>query len=521
MGPSPSAGTSDRPLELGRYRVIEEVTRAAGSVVYKARDPLIDRLVILKTLAVGLPNDEGIEFRKRVDRELKSAGRLNHPNIVTIYDVGITDDIVYIATEFIDGRSLRDMLRSGARLMPARAAEIAAQIADGLDFVHERGLVHRNISPDTVMVLRNGVVKITDFGIARPSRGSHTLIADLVASPRYTSPEQVTGEKVDERSDIFSLGAVLYEMLTGVPPFAGARLHEVAYQVVNKVPPPPSMCTRGVPPAFDLIVEKALAKHPDTRYRTAREMAAELRTAAKLTAAIEAEANAAEATKVSQPVASERNAGNLPASDAGEVVVPSPSTAPPVPSSWRRQPSLLYAVLAVLPLAAAVVALNWPQSPALPTTPALTATPIDVAGSAALTVEYRGPASLPASLPEAQSTASSAETTPLKERSVSASTSNARLAFAIRPWGVVYVNGKRKGLSPPLKELMLAPGTYTVEVRNGEFQPYRESIDLRRGITAKITHRFSDTSEEATKEAEPRPPATRPKTPLLSEEWPR
>ena len=112
--------------------------------------------------------------------------------------------------------------------MPARAAEIAAQIADGLDFVHKRGLVHRNISPDTVMVLRNGVVKITDFGIARPSRGSHTLIADLVASPRYTSPEQVTGQKVDERSDIFSLGAVLYEMLTGVPPFTGRRLHEVA-----------------------------------------------------------------------------------------------------------------------------------------------------------------------------------------------------------------------------------------------------------------------------------------------------
>ena len=406
--------------------------------------------------------------------------------------------------------------------MPARAAEIAAQIADGLDFVHERGLVHRNISPDTVMVLRNGVVKITDFGIARPSRGSHTLIADLVASPRYTSPEQVTGEKVDERSDIFSLGAVLYEMLTGVPPFAGGRLHEVAYQVVNKVPPPPSTCTRGVPPAFDLIVEKALAKHPDIRYRTAREMAAELRTAAKLAPAIEAEANAAAgATKVSQPVASERNAGNLPASDASEVVVPSPSAAPTVPSSWRRQPSLLYAVFVVLLLATAVVALNWPQSPVLPPAPALTPTAIDNAGSAAITIEYRGPASTPTSLPEAQSTASSAETTPLKERSVSASTSTARLTLAISPWGVVYVNGKRKGLSPPLKELMLAPGTYTVEIRNDEFQPYHESIDLRRGITAKITHRFSDTSKEAAKDTEPRPPAARPRTPLLSEEWPR
>src|SRR4030095_12961233 len=236
-----------------------------------------------------------------------------------IYDVGITDDIVYIATEFIDGRSLREMLRSGARPMPARAAEIAAQIADGLDFVHERGLVHRNISPDTVMVLRNGLVKITDFGIARPSRGSHTMIADLVASPRYTSPEQVTGEKVDERSDIFSLGAVLYELLTGVAPFAGGRLHEVAYQVVNKIPPPPSTCTRGVPPALDLIVEKALAKHSDNRYRTAREMAAELRTAVKLSPVVEVEV----------------------ASDAKEVVVPWPLASSKVLRYFRRQPFLL------------------------------------------------------------------------------------------------------------------------------------------------------------------------------------
>jgi len=486
MGSSPSAGTSDRSLQLGRYRVIEEVSRAAGSVVYKARDPLIDRLVMLKALAVGLPRDEVTEFRKRVNRELKSAGRLNHPNIVTIYDVGVTDDIVYIATEFIDGRSLREILRSGARPMPARAAEIAAQIADGLDFVHERGLVHRNISPDTVMVLRNGLVKIADFGIARPSRGSHTQIADLVASPRYTSPEQVTGEKVDERSDIFSLGAVLYELLTGVPPFTGRRLHEVAYEVVNTTPPPPSTCTRGVPPAFDLIVDKALAKGADLRYRTARDMAAAL-----------------------------RNAANP------DGTVPSPLAAPTIPGSWPRRSSLLSAGFGVLLLATAVVALNWPPSRALPPAPALTPTAVDNAYSVATTIEHPGPTSAAPAVLEAESTVTPTERSPLKERSLSATTSATRLTLSIKPWGVVYVNGKKKGLSPPLKELVLAPGTYVVEIRNDEFQPYRESIELRNGVTAKITYRFSDTFKAPAKDTEAKSPPAPSRTPLLSEEWPR
>ena len=496
MGSSPSAGTSDQSLQLGRYRVIEEVSKTAGSVVYKARDPLIDRLVILKTLAVGLPHDEVTEFRKRIDRELKSAGRLNHPNIVTIYDVGITDDIVYITTEFIDGRSLREMLRSGTRPLPARAAEIAAQIADGLDFVHERGLVHRNISPDTVMVLRNGLVKITDFGIARPSRGSHTMIADLVASPRYTSPEQVTGEKVDERSDIFSLGAVLYEMLTGVAPFAGVRLHEVAHQVVNKMPSPPSTCSRGVSPALDLIVEKALAKHSDNRYRTAREMAAALRSAVKLSPVVAAEA----------------------ASNASEAVEPWPLASAKVVGSWRRQPFLLNGVFVVLLLATAVLVLNWPRSPALPPAPALTP---PAAGSVARTTEHLGPASIPTSSPETQSTPLRVEATPFKEGSVPTSTTTARLTLAIHPWGLVYVNGKKKGLSPPIKELMLAPGTYFVEIHNDKFPPYRETIDVRRAVVAHITHSFSDASKEAAKDRTPRPPTAGSRTPLLSEEWPR
>ena len=266
-------------LQLGRYRVIEEISRSAEGVVYKARDPLIDRLVTLKTIDVGLPSAEYEAWRRRVDRELKSAGRLNHPNIVTIYDAGTSGDIAYLATEFMDGRTLRDILRTGVAVLPARIADVAAQMADGLDFVHQRGLIHRDIRPENVMVLRSGIVKITDFGIARLSVGSHTQIAAVVASPRYTSPEQVTGEKVDERSDIFSLGAVLYEMVAGVPPFAGGMLHQIAHQIVNVMPPPPTTLNKGALPAFDAIVVRALAKRPEDRYGSAREMAAELRLA--------------------------------------------------------------------------------------------------------------------------------------------------------------------------------------------------------------------------------------------------
>ena len=204
-------------------------------------------------------------------------GGLNHPNIVTIYDVGTEGDIAYLATEYLDGRTLRDLLDAGVTLLPARAADIAAQVADGLAFIHQRGIVHRDIKPDNLMLLRGGGVKITDFGIARLSRGAHTQIAEVVASPRYTSPEQVTGEGIDERSDLFSLGAVLHEMLSGTPPFVGGRLHEIAHQIVNEMPPAPSTRNRNVSSALDAVVAKALAKRPGDRYRDAREMATALR----------------------------------------------------------------------------------------------------------------------------------------------------------------------------------------------------------------------------------------------------
>ena len=262
---------------LGRYEILGEIAQGAMGVVYKARDPLIDRIVAIKTVTIGLSDAETEAFERRFFREAKSAGRLNHPNVVTIHDVGKTEDIAYIAMEFLDGQSLREILDSGVVLPPQRIADIAAEIAEGLAFAHRNQVVHRDVKPANIMVLASGAVKITDFGIALLPTGTRTLAGNVFGSPRYTSPEQVMGRPVDGRSDIFSLGAVVYEMLTGKAPFAGDDLNGILKAVLSEPTPPPTGHNPKLPRAFDHIVGKALAKDPNDRYQDADEMANDLR----------------------------------------------------------------------------------------------------------------------------------------------------------------------------------------------------------------------------------------------------
>ena len=264
--------------QLGRYEITATLGRGAMGVVYKAHDPLIERIVAIKTVAfAGLCKTEAEEFEQRFFREAKSAGRLNHPNIVTIHDVGRSNEFDYIAMEFLSGQSLRALLNSGAPLSFERIIEIVSAIADGLAFAHAQDIVHRDIKPANIMVLENGVVKITDFGIAQLPGGSLTMMGSVLGSPKYMSPEQVAGQKADGRADIFSLGTVLYEMLTGQPPFSCDNLHATMYQVVYKTPPPPSSCCPGLSADFDAIVARAMAKDPFDRYQDASEMAVDLR----------------------------------------------------------------------------------------------------------------------------------------------------------------------------------------------------------------------------------------------------
>lgn len=263
---------------LGRYEIVGELGQGAMGVVYKATDPLIDRIVAIKTITLSLAQEERDEYEGRFYQEAKAAGRLSHPNIVTIYDVGRSGDIAYIAMEFLQGRELRDILNDDKLLPVDQVLDIVAQVALGLAYAHEHGVIHRDIKPSNVMVGRDCQVKITDFGIARmASAAVRTQTGMVLGSPKYMSPEQVMGKLTDQRSDIFSLGVMLYEMLTGQPAFTGENVNAIMYQTLNAIPQPPKALNPAVPEMLNFIVAKALAKDLDNRYQNARDLANDLR----------------------------------------------------------------------------------------------------------------------------------------------------------------------------------------------------------------------------------------------------
>ena len=263
--------------KIGRYEILAELGKGAMGVVYRANDPLLSRTVAIKTVLMSLDPEEMAEYEARFYQEAKAAGGLNHPNIVTIHDIGKSGNVVYMAMELLDGAELRSLMSQGQPLAAARAVEIAAQVADGLAYAHQSGVVHRDVKPANIMILRSGMAKITDFGIARMRQAEvRTQTGIVLGSPRYMSPEQVSGKRADPRSDIFSLGVILYEMVAGKPPFTGEDVTSVMYQILNTVPPPPSSLNPAVPAMLDFIAAKALAKTPDDRYQDAAEFARDL-----------------------------------------------------------------------------------------------------------------------------------------------------------------------------------------------------------------------------------------------------
>ena len=264
--------------KLGRYEIISEIGQGSMGVVCKAHDPMLDRVVAIKTINLTLPREELVEYEARFNQEAKAAGGLSHRNIVTIYDVGRSDRVAYMAMEFLEGQELRRLMQAHVPIKVEHGLEIVAQVAEGLQYAHDRQVIHRDIKPANIMVLNDGLVKITDFGIARMRTNEvKTMTGMILGSPKYMSPEQVSGKRADTRSDIFSLGVVLYEILTGTSPFVADNIHGVMYQTMNFTPPAPRTLNPDLPEALNFIVAKALAKNLDDRYQKAQEFAGDLR----------------------------------------------------------------------------------------------------------------------------------------------------------------------------------------------------------------------------------------------------
>ncbi|MDP9396678.1 MAG: Stk1 family PASTA domain-containing Ser/Thr kinase [Actinomycetota bacterium] len=270
------------PLLLGdRYEIGDVLGRGGMAEVHLGRDLRLGRPVAVKVLRADLARDPS--FQTRFRREAQSAASLNHPAIVSVYDTG--EDVVagrsvpYIVMEYVEGSSLRDLVSAGHRLLPERALEITAGVLAALDYSHRHGIIHRDIKPGNVMLTRAGEIKVMDFGIARAiadSAATMTQTAAVIGTAQYLSPEQARGEQVDARSDIYSTGCLLYELLTGRPPFVGDSPVAVAYQHVREEPRPPSVLEPEVPPAVDAITLEALRKEPAERYQSAADMRADI-----------------------------------------------------------------------------------------------------------------------------------------------------------------------------------------------------------------------------------------------------
>ncbi len=385
------------PAKLGKYDILRELGQGAMGIVYEGRDPVIDRRVAIKTLKrEQLERSEADEVIARFKREAQAAGRLNHPNVVAIYEYGEmsgeeADGTAFIAMEFVQGRELKDAFDSDERIALPLVGRIMGQLLDALEHAHRNGVVHRDIKPANIILLADGTVKVADFGVARIESSNLTQAGTVMGTPSYMSPEQFMGQTVDGRSDLFSAGVVLYQLLTGEKPFTGA-LTTIMHKVLKEDPPWPSVLNVHVPARLDAVVKRAMAKRPEDRFQSAADFRRALdaaltgaqadndATMVNLGDATLSDATLATATMASAPPAAQADSTlqqparpPVSAAPASGAAAPRPDTPPTMPPpAARPAPSRAPIAVAVTAALVAVAAGGWlltrpaPEAPAAP-----------------------------------------------------------------------------------------------------------------------------------------------------------
>lgn len=495
--------------ELSRYQISGKLGEGAMGVVYRALDPLLERIVAIKTIKLDCTPSEEDDFERRFFREAKSAARLNHPNIVTVFDAGKSGDIAYIAMEFLEGRDLRQLIIKNRSLPIARVVEIIAAVADGLAYAHENGVVHRDIKPANIMVLDNGGVKIADFGIAQIQTGTRTMSNMIVGTSKYMSPEHIMGLPVDGRTDIFSLGVVLYQLLTGVAPFEGETVTTIMYRVIHEAAPLPSFIADGIPHGLEYILARSLAKNPENRYQTAAEFAADLRnydalgTRPRLPWTVGG---------LADPELS--SVGNYAPSTTEDTIFGRDTIRVTPPESMQSIQSFVghpKATTASLPeptLEAApgvaahinakqnVVATRESKQPAGSSRRLLTASlgiVLLIGASVFFFTSGNKPKEADAEPPVTavkEAAPSVVESATPQSPAPAVVVGTATLTLAISPWGEIYVDGQNMGVSPPMLSLEVSTGKHKVEIRNDGANSYSTDVELKNGEVKRLKYKF-------------------------------
>jgi hypothetical protein len=474
---SPAAAQSLTIGHIGRYALKQQLGEGGLGTVYAAYDPILSRTIAVKTLHLSVAEGDRAALDALFLNEARAAAGLNHPNIVTVYDAGLSEQGVYIAMERLRGRDLRQLLANGWRPDIVQAAQILRRVSDALSYAHSKGVIHCDIKPANIFMVGRTLPKVVDFGIARVAHGQDipALEGVVAGSPHYLAPEQLRGETVDRRCDVYALGVVMYELLTHRKAFDGKSLAEIVHAVEHVRPPAPHEVRSEVPLALSDITMRALAHDPAQRYRSARQMSQALRDWIETEAEITGDdASPWRGTKRRMLVAT------LLVGAAIGGVVGWQLMAPPERVRLADAATPPVAESPALPVAAAPKPEDPPSQPnpahnEVPAQTALAPTPARPKPTA-----ERAPAREARERPASRDGAA--------KPAVAAATGVVQLA--VSPWGQIEIDGKSAGVTPPLAQLTLSVGEHVITVRNDDFTPHTVTVRVSADKPVTVRHRF-------------------------------